>query len=702
MSFSSQTPVATPAWTDCFATDDGRIVVVGGSFQALVYNIGSKTWSDPAISSSSLNFGPNVASNVFLNPVYIQSKILADGVTALVVCTLTWNSQPQPYYFSTDTWTITLAIGTSKTTPPASSSSSSGWGSIPGGGTLLPPAGFRHFTLAILGQDKDKGDEHYGNGRAFIVGGYSTMITGSVQDWDALTSFPVQQAPSNTMVMFGNSGSLSKATRGSAAHPLSPSVLGIFPGNAGGSSTQQQVEIYDANKNIVSMLSDIAGGPRNTIFRASTQIGQGHQIFVHGGVTTLEFGAGQTNPSMDYLTQTIGVFNGDTQQWGDDVNIFVPKKTYGLMIGLIVGGITLLASVGVGAWYFRKRRRQRQFEEEERETKGMVLKDEDNLQKEHRASQPYNTYHDLNDRTGFGGAIYQTRPGFAGAGTGAYYEPLPPPTRESLGDVHEIKQSIGDLKVQGYPAPEVKRIPMRPIHGPQEYPLDSMENALVEDTGGPSHYQPVVTVTEPHVYGTAAAKSVGVMQFIEPVPARQAPPALAPNVTKDLLNHQSLWDSMNVGTQKVTHPDIRLPMSSTAIRTSPHLQAVSSGTGMSPAPSKDSYFRGQIYSNASSVSFGNSPQSPYMSSPTFSTTHSVPDSLHGSDSAQRPLIHSQSSVGDFAVMDSNQVYIPATTYVQVSAPAAIEYHDKHVPGPSLQSTPSSPPPTVPVQTRPIF
>jgi hypothetical protein len=133
---------------------------------------------------------------MFLNPVYIQSRILADGYTALVVCTLTWNSQPQPYYLDTNTWTVTLAIGTALTTPPASSASSSGWGTI-SGGTPMPPTGLRHYTLAVLGQDKSKSDDHYGNGRALIIGGYSTLVTGQVQDWDTVTSFPVQQAPSN-------------------------------------------------------------------------------------------------------------------------------------------------------------------------------------------------------------------------------------------------------------------------------------------------------------------------------------------------------------------------------------------------------------------------------------------------------------------------------------------------------------------------
>lgn len=187
MTYDKLTPNLTPSWTDCFATDDGRIVVVGGSAQLLVYNIGSSQWSEPA---GSFKYGPSVSSGMFLNPVYIQSRILGDGVTGLVVCTLTWNSQPQPYYLDTKTWTVTLAIGTSLTTPPSAPGSSNGWGVVPGGGPLLPPNGFRHFSLVVMGNT------------AYIMGGYSTLLTGQISDWNSITSFPVQQAPSSSMFCF--------------------------------------------------------------------------------------------------------------------------------------------------------------------------------------------------------------------------------------------------------------------------------------------------------------------------------------------------------------------------------------------------------------------------------------------------------------------------------------------------------------------
>ncbi|KAG0231547.1 hypothetical protein BGX31_005485 [Mortierella sp. GBA43] len=481
MSFSSQAPTLTPSWIDCFATDDGRIVVVGGSFQILVYNIGTSTWGDTVTPATSIKFGPSVTSNMFLNPVYIQSRILADGYTALVVCTLTWNSQPQPYYLDTRTWTVTLAIGTAQTTPVGSASSSSGWGAIPGGGTPLPPSGFRHYTLAILGQDKSDTKNHYGNGRAFIIGGYSTLVTGQVQDWDALSSFPVQQAPSNVVVMFGNSGSLSKPTRGSAAYATSFSILDIFPGNGGATGNQQRVEAFDKDRNAAAIVSGINGGPKNTIFRGATVIGQGAQVFVHGGLSTLDFDASQSSLLTKNLDQSIGVWNGDSRQWGDTVNTYVPKKSKGWMIGLIVGGIVLLALIIAGVWYFRKRRRMRLLEEEERQAKGMVLKNEEKLQKEHRTNHdsPINNpgtiaqaRHLSTELSGYG--PLQPGHGYAdGFSTGR---------NSSHSHYPYVEADIAAANTQ-----------RRTVNGPQEYPPD----AFIADSsqGASVHYQPVVTTS---------------------------------------------------------------------------------------------------------------------------------------------------------------------------------------------------------------
>ncbi|KAG0005971.1 hypothetical protein BGZ65_009735 [Modicella reniformis] len=534
MTYSRLAPTLTPSWIDCFATDDGRIVLVGGNFQVLVYTIATSTWSDTVTPASSLKFGPSVSSNMFLNPVYIQSKILADGFTALVVCTLSWNSQPQPYYLNTRTWTVTLAIGTSQTTPASSSSSSSGWGSIPGGGTLLPPAGFRHYTLAILGQDKAEAQNHYGNGRAFIIGGYSTLVTGQVQDWDALTSFPVQQAPSNgklvrlqrefsqtskrslmmgiiipvVVIMFGNAGTLSKPTRGSVAYPISSSLLDIFPGNGGDSGTQQRIEVFDKDSNTLTTVSGVTGGPRNTIFRGATVIGQGQQVLVHGGLVSLEFDSSQPSILVKNLDQSIVVWNGDSRQWGDTVNIYVSRKSKGLMIGLIAGGIALLILLGLGIWYFRRWQRMRRLEEEERQAKGMVLKNEEKLQKDHR-TDPHNNEdpslragtvihatqgEHLSAESSVYGALRQPSHGYLdelSTGRNSTHSQYPYAEAESVGD-HFTAQTSG------------KR---RTVHGPQEYPPSevlSMDSSRGVPLGMPSHYQSVVTVPGYPVYGMAA------------------------------------------------------------------------------------------------------------------------------------------------------------------------------------------------------
>ncbi|KAF9349079.1 hypothetical protein BGX34_002066, partial [Mortierella sp. NVP85] len=550
MTYSAATTSQTPSWTDCFATDDGRIVVVGGSSQVLVYTIGTSSWSNSP-PSGAIKFGPSVPSGMFLNPVYIQSRILADGYTALVVCTLTWNSQPQPYYLDTNTWTVTLAIGTSLTTPPASSASSSGWGTI-SGGSPMPPTGFRHYTLAVLGQDKSKSDDHYGNGRALIIGGYSTLVTGQVQDWDTVTSFPVQQAPSNVVVMFGNSGALSKATRGSVAYSTSSTQLDIFPGNGGASGNQQRIEVFDEGRNAASVVNGVADGPRNMIFRGATVIGQGAQIFVHGGLTSLDFDFSQPALLANHLVQAVGVWNGDSRQWGDTLNMYVPKKSKGLMIGLIVGGIVVLALIGAGIWYLRKRKRMRLLEEEDRQAKGMVLKNEEKLQNEHKVSH-YNGGSPGNYHTA---AYYPESGGYS-------------PFRQS-GDVsatgrnsshsHHPYSESGLVNGSGTPGQEKRRT----VHAPQEYP--SSEISSQPQSGTPLHYQPVVTVPGYPVYGMASG---------------------------------------NIGKQSVGE-DIELESETPE-----------------PKPADPKY--------SSSVSFatqGATQPSPFMSSPTFTATYSVPDSVH--------------------------------------------------------------------------
>ncbi|KAF9360497.1 hypothetical protein BGX26_009045 [Mortierella sp. AD094] len=633
---------------------------------------------------------------MFLNPVYIQSRILADGHTALVVCTLTWNSQPQPYYLDTDTWTVTLAIGTADTTPPSTSSSSSGWGVVPGGGPLLPPAGFRHFTLAILGQDKSQANNHYGNGQAYIIGGYSTLVTGQVSDWDAITSFPVQQAPSKSIVMFGNVGKLAKVTRGSAAFPVSQTSLDIFPGNGGGSSTEQDVEVYDSNQNAVTMHSGLTGGPGNTVFRGATLIGQGRQIFVHGGLKSIDVSS--VAPTLDNLDGSVGVWNGDSLQWGDTVNIFVPKKSKGLMIGLIVGGVVLVAMIGLGVWRFKKRQRMRLLEEEERQAKGMVLKNEDKLQKEHKTSRQNNNGSG-SPPAAHGAVLYHNQMGVASAEVGAY-DPL---LQRSHGYVEAQRSSSADLRRQDvyqghveYPYAEAElideEIAMKPraVNNPQEYPTNDVNSGITygDISRAPSHYQTVVSVAGHPVYGMS---SHGI--------SKQEHAELdAPQLTQDLQNLKNLRASQDGISRASLDP---IPMqsgqplpSSAEIRSSLYSQAKSTGGRPGTVTAQDSFNGVRPYSNASSVSViphGTSQMSPYMSSPAFSVTYSVPDSMQGSEATHYSLVRSNPSAAD--LMDQNVHTYPSQTKVSVDLSTV----PQQMPGVTSHS-----PPVLPYQSRPSF
>ncbi|KAF9190918.1 hypothetical protein BGZ51_008067 [Haplosporangium sp. Z 767] len=641
MSYSSATSTATPAWTDCFATDDGRIVVVGGSFQLLVYNIKSATWGDTATPASSLKYGPSVSSGMFLSPVYLQSRILADGFTALVVCTLKWNSQPQPYYLDTNTWTVKLAIGTAETTPPGTLGSSSGWGPIPGGSTLLlPPAGFRHYTLAILGQDKNQPKDHYGNGRAFILGGYSTLVTGQVQDWDAMTSFPVQQAPSNVVVRFGDAGMLPNPTRGPVAYPISSTSLVIFPGNGGGTSTnQQRVQVYDANSNKVTQLSDTTGGLRNTIFRGATVIGQGQQIIVHGGLTTLEFGASQDIPPLEFLTQTIGVWDGGSQQWGDTLRTYVvPSKSKALMIGLIAGGVVLLVLISLGVWQFRRKKRLRLLEEEEREAKGMVLKNEDTLQKEHKVVNNNSNNNNNNDDST--GTVYYNPAGYPAVGT-AIYQQLPPSSHAFAENYSTGRNSSVDI------ARHQNQSPYHQTFAQAEL-ID--DNSRVQSLGMKRTVQEYPSSTS--IENSQGYISPSSTQYLAGVSASSQPLFGGPShgIVKEEYSENNENSRDSKGPERLS-PEIqsaRPYSSSSTLSTNPLLTARSS----------------------------------HMSSPTFSTTYSVPDSLHWNDVTQQSFVRSAPSANDFTNQGLNS--ITAT------------------PKETDQSTAQSPHPPVPMQSRPRF
>lgn len=117
----------------------------------------------------------------------------------------------------------------------------------------------------------------------------------------------------------------------------------------------------------------------------------GNQILIHGGLKTLDFGTPAAVPPQEFFDSGAAVWNGASQAWDNTLSIYVPPpKSKGLMIGLIAGGVVLLLLIGVGIWYYKRRQRRRILEEEEeRRAKGMVLKNEDALQKEHKTIRSF-------------------------------------------------------------------------------------------------------------------------------------------------------------------------------------------------------------------------------------------------------------------------------------------------------------------------
>ncbi|KAF9911970.1 hypothetical protein EC991_001417 [Linnemannia zychae] len=654
MTYNSQTPTVTPSWTDCFATNDGRIVVVGGSAQLLVYDIASSAWSQPA---GSIKFGPSVSSGMFSNPVYIQSRILGDGTTGLVVCTLTWNSQPQPYYLDTKTWTVTLAIGTPLTTPASTPGSSNGWGVVPGNGPLLPPNGFRHFSLAVLGNT------------AYIMGGYSTLLTGEVRDWSSITSFPVQQAPSSTVVMFGNAGNLAATTRGSVAYPISDSSIHILPGNKGGNSQNMQlVQTFSSNQVTATALGLAENAPRNSIFRGATLIGKGgNQIFVHGGLSSIDFGSPSiTVPPLDYFENSVAVWNGNSLTWGDSASKYVPPKSKGLMIGLIVGGVVLLILIGVGIWFYKRRQRNRRLEEEERQAKGMVLKNEDVLQKEHKTLRSFDENSSARPTPAI--AYYVAPPdGSIGNGVeiGGTYQALHPSTHgyaegyatgrgtsseairaSTYTDFRPVSTSSPyvqpELIDEEYIVQTSDGSPRFP-NGPQDYSSLGHENStssaspVLHNEGpisrAPSRYQSVVSTTGHPIYG----------------------------MSTDLISKRE-YDDANSYQQTEAHAPYH--------PTTPSDNSGRSGSGPyvlpNPAAQRSEPYFVRPYSQASTSNLSPSPLLPRSQhtpvSPTFSATYSMPESAHGGSS---------SDGGAGASGSVNPLLLPS------QSPGIGEYQDPH-------------------------
>jgi len=360
--------------------------------------------------------------------------------------------------------------------------------------------------------------------------------------------------------MFGNSGALSKATRGSVAFSTSSTLLDIFPGNGGASGNQQRIEVFDGARNTASVVNGVADGPRNMIFRGATVIGQGAQIFVHGGLTSLDVDFSQPALLADHLVQAVGVWNGDSRQWGDTLNIHVPKKSKGLMIGLIVGGIVVLALIGVGIWYLRRRKRMRLLEEEDRQAKGMVLKNEEKLQNEHRVSH----------FTGGSPGHHNTAAYYSASGGYLPFRQSGDLLATGRNSSHSHHPYSGSGFVNG--SGTLGQAKRRTVHAPQEYPSSDLSSQ-------PLH-QPVVTVPGYPVYGMASQnigkESVGEDIVLEPEPEPEPEPETLEPKPAD-PKHSS---SVSFATQGATLP------------------------------------------------------SPFMSSPTFTATYSVPDSVHCSDTTQ--------------------------------------------------------------------
>lgn len=395
--------------------------------------------------------------------------------------------------------------------------------------------------------------------------------------------------------MFGNSGTLPKGTRGSVAYPISSESLVVLPGNGGASGNVQQVQEYDTSQNAASVL-DVSGGPKNTIFRGAALVGGGQQIFVHGGLTTLEFG---TQPLSSFLDQSVGVYNGGSRSWGDAVDKYTPPKSKALMIGLIVGGVVLVALIGGGVWFYKRRQSIRQTEEEERKMKGLALKNEDKLHKD--------------DHKG----IQQTSDDYRG-GNG-YYEPLQPPHQTFAGGSFtpgrehsvdwqrsstNVNRSYGGTEDEIVPmhqySPEMSQISSTPraVNSPQEYPVFS--------EASPHHY--VVSPAGHEVY-EAQTYHVPQPAYVNPVPELINDPAI--------VHHQ--------------HGAVGIDPSRTSL-------------------SQDAYYGARPFSSISTYSHTQQGATPYMSSPSYSATYS-----QGSDQGvQRPLLGSDLSSGDSQAYHSYQ------------------------------------------------
>jgi hypothetical protein len=478
------------------------------------------------------------------------------------------------------------------------------------------------------------------------------------------------------VVMFGNAGTLTVTTRGSVAYPISDSTIHILPGNRGGNSQSLQlVQTFTANQVTATALGLAQDGPRNNVFRGATLIGRGgNQILIHGGLKTLDFGTPAAVPPQEFFDSGAAVWNGASQAWDNELLVYVPPpKSKGLMIGLIVGGVVLLVLIGVGIWYYKRRQRHRILEEEERQAKGMVLKNEDILQKEHK---PIRSFDENNSARPTPAIAYYAAAhpdgSQGGSEIGGTYQAMHPSNGQGYAEAYATGRGTSSEAIRRSPYQEFGQVTAayaqpelidddyavqttdspRYLNNPQDYSslgyeaMDSNTSPTLINDGlisrAPSKYQAVVSTTGHPVYGLPA----------------------------DQISKQEYHDAKTAAIEAgaVGSTEGGGGGGSAMVVTYPY-QTVTAPDGSSyvlPNPAaqqSESYFV-RPYSQTSTSNLSPSPlvaaaRSQHTPvSPTFSATYSMPESSHGGGSSSdgglvaaagsvNPLLLPNQSTGDF-------------------------------------------------------
>jgi len=430
-------------------------------------------------------------------------------------------------------------------------------------------------------------------------------------------------------VMFGNSGSLSQTTRGSVAYPVSESEMDILPGNGGGSNTVQNVETYFSGQSTASsMLTTITPGtgPRNTIFRGGVEIGQGSQIFVHGGITSLDIPS--TASLTQYLDQSVAIWDGSNHQWSTQLNTYVPPKSNALPIGLGVGAAVLVLLIGLGFWIWKRKQRQRFLEEEERRVKGMAIKNEDMLQKEHKKSKGGDQVHPAEGSQG--GSSGRFSPGIL-AYRDPVYEPLQPPGTTGYSEGYSSER--GSFS---YPTPELvddhetqsAKAARTGGHSPQQYPMTHLNASTGNASGyapGQASYQSVVSAAGHPMYGlsnqsvTPAIVAMGVSS-----------PTLVPTGYEGSQDQFRGPDQFRISLDSRTSLPGTRPTSTFTQQSSPYFGVYNSGTSPAAVYQQQQFQQHYPPQHQQQQQQYQQQQPVYhQTSPTFSNTYSLPDSLSG-------------------------------------------------------------------------